>query len=476
MLNPLSKFQTILLAIGDMLFTSVAFAGTLKLQFFPGLTPGRPADLYFALLGLVLPLWLVLFWFFDIYRMRRSRSIFADLRLLLKSITIGVGCLAAIVLVFLNIPFSVMTLLWFGAMNFGLIVAQRFVLRSAQHFAERRRDESKRLLVVGAGDLGLRVLQTLHKKPHHGYCVVGLLDDYISNGYYKKDYGVEVLGRATELVNVVAKHDINKVIIALPQKATNKISRLVDDCENIGIETEIVPDYCKYVKPYSTVRNLDGLPLLGVNTFPIKKWTYKIVKRSLDVGIAFVLLVLSAPMMALVAVLVKLSSAGPVLFAQERLGCNGKRFKMIKFRTMHANAEAVLQERLAEDPKLRAEWQASFKLRHDPRITPVGRFLRKTSLDELPQFINVLRGEMSLVGPRPLPSYHQECLSKRANVLRGRVRPGITGLWQVSGRSDLDNDGMGFWDCRYVEDWSLWMDFQILLRTIPAVIKGTGAA
>jgi exopolysaccharide biosynthesis polyprenyl glycosylphosphotransferase len=474
-----SRIQTILLAFGDLLFTGVALAGTLELQTYSGPAPKFTADYadpYLALLAVVVPLWLGLFWFFDIYKARRHPSIFADIRSLLASIAVGILCLAAVIFLYWKISFSAMTLLLFGAMNFGLIAAERLVLRSAKNFMERRRDNAKRLLIVGAGDLGLRVLQTLQKKPSYGYNVVGLLDDYVTNGYFKKDYGVEVLGRTVELVDVVSRHDIDKVIIALPQKASKKISRLVDDCEGTGIEAEIVPDYCKYVKPYSTLRNLDGVPLLGLTSLPIKNWTYRIVKRSLDIFFTLILLALSAPIIFIVALVVKLTSSGPVFFAQERIGSNGKGFKMIKFRTMLVNAEEVLKHKLAQDPKLSAEWQVNFKLRNDPRITPVGKFLRKTSLDELPQLVNVLRGQMSLVGPRPLPTYHQECLPKRVSVLRNRVRPGMTGLWQVSGRSELNNDGLEFWDSRYVENWSLWMDLKILVRTIPAVLKGTGAS
>jgi len=474
-----SRFQTVLLVFGDLLFTGVALAGTLPLETFPGLTQKfitSHGNSYLALLAVIAPLWLGLFWFFDIYKARRHQSIFANIRSLLASIAVGIICLSVIIFLCWEISFSTMALFSFGAVNFGLIAAQRLALRSAQNFMARRRDQAKNLLIVGAGDLGLRVLQMLQKQPRSGYNVVGLLDDYVANGYFKKDYGVEVLGRTVELIDVVSRHDIDKIIIALPQKASKKISRLVNDCEDTGIETEIVPDYCEYVKPYSRLRNLDGVPLLGISALPVKNWTYRIIKRSLDVFLALILLALSAPIMAIVAVIVKLASPGPIFFAQERLGCSGKRFRMVKFRTMLVNAEEVLKRKLAEDPKIRAEWQANFKLRHDPRITPVGKFLRKTSLDELPQLFNVLCGEMSLVGPRPLPNYHQECLPKRVSVLRNRVRPGMTGLWQVSGRSDLDNDGLGFWDSRYVENWSLWMDVKILARTIPAVLKGTGAS
>jgi lipopolysaccharide/colanic/teichoic acid biosynthesis glycosyltransferase len=163
------------------------------------------------------------------------------------------------------------------------------------------------------------------------------------------------------------------------------------------------------------------------------------------------------------------------IFFQERIGRFGRPFKTWKFRTMMPDAERVLQRKLADDPILKEEWEANFKLRVDPRITRIGAFLRRTSLDELPQLINVLRGDMSLVGPRPLPRYHHNELSSQVKKLRAQVRPGVTGLWQVSGRSDIGNDGIEKWDSYYVRNWSVWLDAVILVRTVRAVIRAEGA-
>lgn len=163
------------------------------------------------------------------------------------------------------------------------------------------------------------------------------------------------------------------------------------------------------------------------------------------------------------------------MFAQERVGHDGTYFRMIKFRTMYTNAEEVLQAKLDEDPELKEEWNRNFKLRKDPRITPIGRLLRRTSLDEMPQLWNVLRNEMSLVGPRPLPDYHDTQLPDRVRRLRQRVKPGMTGLWQVSGRSEVGNLGIQKWDSYYVRNWSIWLDIVVLVRTIRVVLTGRGA-
>jgi lipopolysaccharide/colanic/teichoic acid biosynthesis glycosyltransferase len=173
--------------------------------------------------------------------------------------------------------------------------------------------------------------------------------------------------------------------------------------------------------------------------------------------------------------LIRLFDGDAALFRQERVGHNGRSFKTIKFRTMHPDAERLLEHRLQQDEALREEWEENFKLRNDPRITRIGRLLRMTSMDELPQLINVLKGEMSLVGPRPLPTYHYYGRSERVRILRDRVRPGMTGLWQVSVRSESGVEGMERWDTYYVRNWSIWLDVYILARTVGVVLTRNGA-
>ena len=198
-------------------------------------------------------------------------------------------------------------------------------------------------------------------------------------------------------------------------------------------------------------------------------------KRALDFGAVLLSSPLWLPLCLLLALLIWLEDRHTPLFVQQRVGQGGKLFPTYKFRTMVPHAEDVLRHRLAEDPELLAEWLANFKLRHDPRITRAGRVMRKLSLDELPQLMNVLLGQMSLVGPRPLPEYHHSQLSSRTQALREQVRPGMTGLWQVSGRSEAGNAGMELWDPHYVINWSLMLDLSVLLRTVRVVLFGSGA-
>jgi exopolysaccharide biosynthesis polyprenyl glycosylphosphotransferase len=248
-----------------------------------------------------------------------------------------------------------------------------------------------------------------------------------------------------------------------------KIMSIVRECERRQVSARIVPDLFQMSLSQVDVDDLGGVPLVGVREVGFERGAL-LIKRGIDVVGAVVGLVLGAPLLALIGVAIRLDSPGPIVFRQTRVGTAGKTFEMYKFRSMREGAEAEL-EQLRE---LNEADGPIFKIRDDPRLTRVGRFLRRTSLDELPQFWNVLRGEMSLVGPRPpLPAEvtrYMEWHKKRLEV-----RPGMTALWQVSGRSTLSFDEGVLLDIYYIENWSLWLDFKILLRTIPQVLFGGGA-
>ncbi len=201
----------------------------------------------------------------------------------------------------------------------------------------------------------------------------------------------------------------------------------------------------------------------------------RVTKRTMDLAISLALLPAWLPLGILISFAIWMSGGGNPFFWQERLGYRGRPFRPLKFRSMVSDAESVLKKALSDNPALKAEWDSRQKLRHDPRTTPMGRFLRRWSLDELPQMWNVLAGQMSLVGPRPLPEDHFRMLHETTRTLRSRVRPGLTGLWQVSGRSDAGNEGLERWDAYYVRNWSIWLDLVILIRTLRAVLTGRGA-
>jgi exopolysaccharide biosynthesis polyprenyl glycosylphosphotransferase len=305
-------------------------------------------------------------------------------------------------------------------------------------------------------------------RPQIGYQIVGFVDDHPEIG--STDIGrFRALGPVASLPHLLEVVPVDEVIITLPWTAHRKIMGIVRECEARQVGARIVPDLFQMSLTQVDVDDLVGVPLISVRRIGFGR-TALLVKRAMDVAGATLGLTLGSPILALVALAIRIDSPGPILFAQERVGQSGARFNMLKFRSMRTGSEAEL----ADLRGLNESDGPTFKMRDDPRITRVGRFLRRHSLDELPQFWNVLRGEMSLVGPRPpIPAEVEEY--QDWHLRRLEVRPGVTGLWQVSGRSLLSFDEQVLLDIHYVENWSIWLDLQILLRTVPQVLLANGA-
>ena len=264
---------------------------------------------------------------------------------------------------------------------------------------------------------------------------------------------------------------VDEVLIALPLRTHYaEIQRAMETCERSGVQATFLVDVFRSTIARPRLRATGPLTLLTMLTVTDD---YRLmVKRACDLVAGSVMLLAAAPILIVTAVAVKLTSPGPVIFVQERYGLNKRRFRMFKFRSMAVGAEA----RLAEVEARNEQSGPIFKIRNDPRLTPIGRFLRRTSIDELPQLFNVLKGDMSLVGPRPMSLRDVGLFSEAWLMRRFSVRPGITGLWQVSGRSNLSFEDWITLDLRYIDEWSLLLDLGILLRTVPAVFKGSGAA
>jgi exopolysaccharide biosynthesis polyprenyl glycosylphosphotransferase len=281
---------------------------------------------------------------------------------------------------------------------------------------------------------------------------------------------VKGLGGLKNLGKTIQNHGVDLAIITLPWSEHDRILDLVQVCRRAKIEVRVVPDLFQLNMRQVQIENLDGIPLLGVNGDAVLLGHQRILKRSIDVA----LILLASPVLLilflLVALAIRLESKGPVLYTQKRIGLNGKAFDLIKFRSMIPNADdlrAQLVKESGEDPR-------HPKIKNDPRITVVGRFIRATSLDELPNLINVLRGQMSLVGPRP-PTPDEVQLYEPWHMQRLQTLPGLTGLWQVNGRSDVPFDEMCLLDIYYIENWSVGMDAQILMMTLPRVLLRHGA-
>jgi exopolysaccharide biosynthesis polyprenyl glycosylphosphotransferase len=270
-------------------------------------------------------------------------------------------------------------------------------------------------------------------------------------------------------LTICQQHQIDEVIIALPAAFHREVLAVRDHCQRSGLRFKLVPDRYELSLNRVELDAINGIPLLSVRDTAIHGWNL-LLKRALDVMIAGTALLLLAPLLGLIALAIRLDSPGPILFRQRRVGRGETTFDLLKFRSMHQNAERVVHELMA----INEATGPLFKSRRDPRVTRVGRVLRRWSLDELPQLWNVLRGEMSLVGPRP-PLPREVAQYEPYHRRRLTVAPGLTGLWQVSGRSELSFDEMVEMDIYYIENWSLGLDLRILLRTIPAVFRGRGA-
>lgn len=325
-----------------------------------------------------------------------------------------------------------------------------------------------RVIIVGAGEVGRTVMRTIAAQPELGYQIIGLVDDNPDKGH--SDIGpIKALGPLENLQAAIEDEQADEVIITLPWMYQRKIMGIVRECERQEVRARIVPDLFQMSFSNVDVEALGGVPVIGVREAHISR-TALLVKRATDVVGSIIGLTLGAPLLGLIGLAIKLDSPGRVVFRQTRVGQDGRLFDMFKFRSMSEGAdtekEALSDLNEAEGPL--------FKIREDPRLTRVGRFLRRTSLDELPQLINVLGGEMSLIGPRPnIPD--EVAVYKEWHKKRLEVPPGMTGLWQVSGRSHLSFDEMVLLDIYYIENWSPWLDFKILLRTIPKVVGGEGA-
>jgi exopolysaccharide biosynthesis polyprenyl glycosylphosphotransferase len=309
------------------------------------------------------------------------------------------------------------------------------------------------------------IMQGLTAMPHLGYRVAGFVGDTTA-----ADFGrFRWLGTPEEIDRVIHSHGVDQVFIALPSESHAAILRIVDHCRHNNVRFRLVPDLYQMRLSQVDVEHVYGIPLIGMRELSIRGWNL-IMKRMLDMTLSALSLVVTSVPMLIIAMLIKLDSPGPVLFRQVRVGKGGKHFVMYKFRSMHVGAEDQENDLIVHT----ITGGPTIKLTNDPRRTRVGTLLRRSSLDELPQLWNVLRGEMSMVGPRP-PTPREVEGYEEWHHQRLEVSPGLTGIWQVSGRSTLTFDEQVVLDVYYIENWSLGLDLGILLRTIPAVISGGGA-
>ena len=326
----------------------------------------------------------------------------------------------------------------------------------------------RHILVVGTGNRAAQFITKVRQNPDWGLKIIGVINDD-EQQEIKEVNGVKVIGTLKDLLAIFHKVPVDQVVFVLPRSRLNQIQEALHVCEVEGKETSIAIDLYDMKIARSVITEIDGIPLLSYNTVRISEWQL-LVKRAMDIIISSVAIFLLSPIYVAAAVAIKLTSPGPVFFRQERLGLHGRKFQLLKFRTMRIDAD----KHLSQVNDLKEMTTPKFKKKKLQYITPVGRILRKFSIDEFPQFFNVLAGDMSIVGPRPTVP----CEVEKYEVWQRRrfsMKPGITCLWQISGRNEIDHNGWMKLDLEYIDNFSLWLDVSIIFKTIPAVLFGKGA-
>jgi exopolysaccharide biosynthesis polyprenyl glycosylphosphotransferase len=363
------------------------------------------------------------------------------------------------------------TISTFALTSFVLVSGVRMALRFNLRRLRERGHNVKSLVIVGAGARGREFAAHVTRRHDLGYKILGFVDTDCAAGQVIG--GAKYLGSIEDLPKIIAREVIDEVAIALPIKSHySQIERAVGLLEEQGITAHVLSDLFPQKLARAQSVDFDGMPIVTLGSVPPFSWRTE-AKRLMDLSASVVLLCISAPVLALAAIAIKLDSSGPIFFIQERVGFNKRRFRMIKFRTMSTDAEDRMKDIEHLNEK---QGTPVFKIKHDPRITRVGRWLRKMSIDELPQLVNVLLGDMSIVGPRPLSVRDATRMEELWQKRRFSVKPGLTCLWQVSGRSNLSFEQWMQLDLEYIDHWSLKLDASILLRTIPAIVLARGAS
>jgi exopolysaccharide biosynthesis polyprenyl glycosylphosphotransferase len=417
----------------------------------------------------------VLLQFKGFYRPVRNTSLLDEAGTILSTALLSVAIV--MILIFIGQPDtrSRLMLVYLVPVSFSAFFLARVAAVVIRRWQWKRGMGVRNLLVVGATDAATRLMQAMLERPALGYHLVGYADDELRFSEwtlpvrYANGDLVPHVGSNQELLKLVTTHKIEEVIIALPAAMHETINEVIAQCREFAVEFTLVPDIFELRLDALNLQQINGVPVIGIKENSLTGWNY-VVKRISDVLLALIALAICIVPFIIICIAIKLDSRGPFIHKQTRIGKSGKPFTFYKFRSMYVNADQMFEQL----QQFNTTGGATFKMVDDPRRTKVGRFLRRTSLDELPQVFNILFGQMSWVGPRP--ALDRE-LSKfnEWQFRRFEVTPGLTGLWQVSGRSNLPFDDMVKLDIYYAENWSLWLDFKILLRTIPAVLSGTGA-
>ncbi|HYH99024.1 undecaprenyl-phosphate glucose phosphotransferase [Hyalangium sp.] len=454
MFSRLQRFYTSIKVATDIFMLAVAFGLAYATRFI-GIIPVTdgipPLDETLVSLVMVLVIFPVTFHQANLYTTNRSRTHIGELFAVFKASITATLILVALTY-FTRERYSRLTLALLLGYSLVLVSVTRLVLRLALAEVRRRGFNLKTILVIGEGELGRRVVETVRDHRELGFRVVGVLAQDLEKAR-RKVRGAPVIGRVEDVERVLDEQPVDQVIIALPLEQQLVVKQLMEQLALRTVDVKVVPDLYQYITLYGGLEEFGGLPIISLQGDPMDGWS-RVAKRAFDILFSLVAILVSGPVMLLTALMVKLTSRGPVLYQQERMGMDGRTFHILKFRTMRTDAE-VAGARMASE--------------EDPRRTPIGTFLRKYSIDELPQFFNVLVGDMSLVGPRPerpvfieefkrqIPRYH----------LRHKVKSGITGWAQINGlRGQTSIQKRIEYDLYYIENWSVTLDLKIMWLTV----------
>lgn len=432
----------------------------------------RVKVLNFVLFFGLIAVWHAILSLFDLYESKRLTERQSEIIDIIKATSIGTLGMGAAAILFRITMIDPVFLMVFWAVTSAAMVASRLFLRKALARVRTRNRNLRFILIVGTNPRAVEFARKIESRPELGYRILGFADEDWEGMKDFRNTGYPLVCDFASFPTYLRQSVVDEVIMGLPIKSFYfHASRIADLCERQGIVMRFLSSIFDMKMARSTAEEFEGASLISHYTGTPETGQI-LVKRVLDFIFSLILIILLVPIFLITALLIKLTSEGPVFFKQERLGLNKRRFRIWKFRTMVPDAE----KKMAEIEDLNEVSGPVFKIKDDPRVTPIGKILRKASIDELPQLFNVLKGEMSLVGPRPLPVRDYQGFDKDWQRRRFSVPPGITCLWQINGRSSIPFEKWMELDLQYIDNWSLWLDLKILARTIPVVLRGSGAA
>ncbi len=460
MLKAHSRLLEQLMLVGDLVLVAASWLLAYLLRFYVLSFPRLrfqdipPLDPYLLLLLPILIVWAVSFRAFDLYRPRRIGSHLSEAADIAKASSLGALVLVAVMTFFFReYDYSRVVILYFWVLSIGLVWFSRAAFREGLRFARRHGYNLRYAVVVGSGELATAVAQRIERRPDVGIQILGVVSDE-----KEATGGARRLGGYADLRTVLDANAVDHVILTLAHEDYGRLPGLLEAIGDEPVTIHVVPDLFRFTSLRGGVEEFEGMPFVHLRESPLHGWN-QVAKRAFDIAFSLGVLVLLSPVLLALAAAVKLTSPGPVLFGQERMGLDGQRFRMLKFRTMRADAESTTGPVWASHD--------------DPRRTLIGAFLRRFSLDELPQFINVLRGEMSVVGPRPERPVFVERFRQTVPgyMLRHKVKSGVTGWAQVHGlRGNTSLEKRIEYDLEYIERWSFWLDLKTIALTVMRVL------